>query len=101
MKYTLKRDKVICTVDLLTTAKRLILCLELSQNINDKILDAIRNMYSAAKSFNNLSDDIFECNIGVRQKYNLSPLPLALYLRMIYRSFCLKHMMVLKLSVKL
>ena len=55
----------------------------LSQNINGKILDVIRNMYSAAKSIirsNNVTGDLFECNIGVRQGENLSPLLFALYL---------------------
>ena len=55
----------------------------LSQNMNGKILDVFRNMYSAAKSFiksNNVSADLFECNIGVRQGENLSPLLFALYL---------------------
>ena len=55
----------------------------LSQNINGKVLDVIRNMYSAAKSFirsNNVTGDLFECNIGVRQGENLSPLLFALYL---------------------
>ena len=40
-------------------------------------------MYSAAKSFirsNNVTGNLFECNIGVRQGENLSPLLFALYL---------------------
>ncbi len=55
----------------------------LASNINGKILDVIRNIYSSAKSYirhNNISGDPFCCNIGVRQGDNLSPLLFALYI---------------------
>ena len=55
----------------------------LSSNINGKILDIIRNMYSSAKSFIRNNNDIgtmFNCSIGVRQGENVSPLLFALYI---------------------
>ena len=55
----------------------------LSHNINGKILNVVKNMYSKAKSmvkFNNVSGDIFSCDIGVRQGESLSPILFALYL---------------------
>ena len=55
----------------------------LSQNINGKILDVVKNMYNNAKSYirnNNTNGEMFNCGIGVRQGENLSPLLFALYL---------------------
>ena len=55
----------------------------LSNNINGKILDVIRNMYASAKSFvrnNDVNGELFTCGIGVRQGENLSPLLFALYI---------------------
>ena len=55
----------------------------ISHNINGRILNVIRNMYSSAKSFirnNNVYGQLFNCNIGVRQGENLSPLLFSLYL---------------------
>ena len=55
----------------------------LSCNINGKILDVIRNIYSSAKSYirnNDVNGELFSCGIGVRQGENLSPLLFALYI---------------------
>ena len=49
----------------------------LSYNINGKLLNVVKNMYDKAKScvkIENLYSDYFQCNIGVRQGDNLSPL---------------------------
>ena len=48
----------------------------LSYNINGKVLNIIREIYSKAKSCirkDNMISDYFMCNIGVRQGDNLSP----------------------------
>ena len=55
----------------------------LSCNINEKMLDVIRNIYSPAKSYirnNDVNGELFSCGIGVRQGENLSPLLFALYI---------------------
>ena len=54
-----------------------------SYNINGKLFNVIRNMYAKAKSCiqkDNLASEYFQCNVGVRQGDNLSPLLLALFL---------------------
>ena len=53
----------------------------LSYNINGKVLNIIREIYSKAKSCirkDNMMSDYFMCNIGVRQGDNLSPVLFAL-----------------------
>ena len=55
----------------------------ISNGINGKILTVIRNLYSGAKSCIKLDGEIsdyFNCNVGVRQGENLSPLLFALFL---------------------
>ena len=55
----------------------------LSQGINGKILNVIKVLYGMAKSavkLNNRHSPFFNCEIGVRQGDNLSPLLFALYL---------------------
>ena len=52
------------------------------ENVNGKILNVIRNMYSNIRSCVLLNQEISEnfiCNIGVRQRENLSPLLFAFY----------------------
>ena len=49
----------------------------LSLNINDQILNVIKNLYSNAKCYvkmNNKLSNVFKSEIGVRQGDNLSPL---------------------------
>ena len=55
----------------------------LSCDINGKILNVIKDMYSKTKSCikkGDLLSDYFPCNIGVRQGDNLSPLLFALFI---------------------
>ena len=55
----------------------------ISHGINGNIVAVIYNMYSNAKSCvkqNHKISNFFECNIGVRQGENLSPLLFAIYL---------------------
>jgi hypothetical protein len=55
----------------------------LNTGINGKIFNVIKNMYKSAKScirHNNCISSTFNCEIGVRQGENLSPLLFALYL---------------------
>ena len=52
------------------------------ENVNGKIFNVIRNMYRNVKSCVRLNQHIsntFECNVGVRQGENLSPLLVAFY----------------------
>lgn len=61
--------------------------------INGKVLKIIKNMYENAKSClksNNNISDFFQCNIGVRQGENLSPLLFAIYLND-FQSFLSKN----------
>ena len=55
----------------------------LSTGINGNILKVIHNLYAGAKScvkLNGKISDYFDCNVGVRQGENLSPLLFALLL---------------------
>ena len=55
----------------------------LSYDINGKVLNIIKSLYNSAKSAVKLSTNIgafFNCEIGVRQGDNLSPLLFALFL---------------------
>ena len=55
----------------------------LSYNINDRVLNIIRDIYSKAKSCirkDNMISDYFMCNIEVRQVDNLSPVRFALFI---------------------
>ena len=55
----------------------------LKYNINGKMLRVIQNMYENAKSYvrsNGQQSELFECNIGVRQGDNLSPLLFAIFI---------------------
>ena len=55
----------------------------LIQYINGKMYIPIFNLYQGIKSnivYNGCASDYFNCNIGVRQGENLSPLLFALYL---------------------
>ena len=55
----------------------------LSNNINGKVLNVIKNIYMNAKTCvksNNELSSIFSCKVGVRHGDNLSPLLFALYL---------------------
>ena len=55
----------------------------LSQKINGKILDVIKNLYANAKSCVRANDKVsefFQVNVGVRQGENLSPVLFALFL---------------------
>ena len=55
----------------------------LEQGINGNVLRVVKNMYENAKSCLKVNDEIsetFNCNIGVRQGENLSPLLFAIYL---------------------
>ena len=55
----------------------------LSHGIKGKVLKVIRNLYDSAKSCVRLhgeTSSFFNCNIGVRQGENLSPLLFAIYL---------------------
>ncbi len=55
----------------------------LQNNVNGKVLRVIQNMYDDVKSricHNNTYSNIFNCEIGVRQGENLSPLLFSLYL---------------------
>jgi hypothetical protein len=54
----------------------------LSYNINGKVLNVVRNLYEKAKSCvmtKNVTSELFNCSIGVRQGENLSPLLFALF----------------------
>ena len=55
----------------------------LSYNINGKVFNIIKEIYSKAKSCirkDNVISDYFMCNIGVRQGDNLSPVLFALFI---------------------
>ena len=57
----------------------------IANNINGKIFNVLYNLYYKAKScvsvrVNNDRSELFDCNIGVRQGDNLSPLMFAIYL---------------------
>ena len=55
----------------------------LANGINGKILNEVISIYEKAKScvkINGKKSDLFNCNIGVRQGDNLSPLLFALFL---------------------
>ena len=55
----------------------------LSSGISGRILKVIKNLYSQAKSCVNVSgknSEYFSCNVGVRQRENLSPLLFSLHL---------------------
>ena len=55
----------------------------LSYNINGKVFNIIREIYSKAKSCirkDNMIYDYYMCNIGVRQGDNLSPVLFALFI---------------------
>ena len=68
----------------------------LSYDINGKVLNIIKSLYNSAKSAVKLSTNIgafFNCEIGVSQGDNLSPLLFALFL-MIFKNFSPKHIMV-------
>ncbi len=55
----------------------------ISNGINGKVIKVVYNMYYNAKScvkLNGQTSDLFNCNIGVRQGENLSPLLFAIYL---------------------
>ena len=55
----------------------------IANGINGKIMTVIYNMYNNAKSrikLNGQYSNLFDCNIGVRQGENLSPLLFAIYL---------------------
>ena len=55
----------------------------ISYNINGKLITVIYNLYANAKSCvlnNDAKSNYFNCNIGVRQGENLSPLLFAIYL---------------------
>ena len=55
----------------------------LSYNINVKVLTIIQNIYKQAKScvgINSSTSYEFQCNVGLRQGDNLSPLLFALYI---------------------
>ena len=55
----------------------------LSYNINSKVFNIIREIYSKAKSCirkDNVIYDYFMCNIGIRQGDNLSPVLFALFI---------------------
>ena len=63
----------------------------LSQDINGKLLNVIRNMYAKAKSCiqkYNMTSEYFRCNVGVRQGDNLSPLLFALFLNDFLQFIC-------------
>ena len=55
----------------------------ISNGINGKVMNVIYNLYHNAKScvrVNNNTSSLFNCNVGVRQGENLSPLLFALFL---------------------
>ena len=55
----------------------------LGMGINGKIINVIRNLYSQAKSCvksGGYLSEFFNCNVGVRQGENLSPLLFAIFL---------------------
>jgi hypothetical protein len=55
----------------------------LAHNINGKVLRVVKNMYAEAKScikHGNEVSELFNCDIGVRQGENLSPLLFSLFL---------------------
>ena len=55
----------------------------LNNGISGKCLTFIRNMYNGVKSMvsiNGQSSDFFNCNVGVRQGENLSPLLFSLFI---------------------
>ena len=63
------------------------------ENVNGKILNVIRNMYSNVKScvmLNQHVSESFVCNVGVRQGENLSPLLFALYVNDL-ENYLLEH----------
>ena len=90
-KYILRYCIRNVSVVMLTAAKRSIMCPYsfhswyklLASGINVKILNVVKSLYSTAKSAvkqNNCHSVFFNCEIGVRQGDNLSPLLFALYL---------------------
>ncbi|XP_053379986.1 uncharacterized protein LOC128548636 [Mercenaria mercenaria] len=59
-------------------------------NVNGKFLNVIKSIYNQAKSCvmkNGQKSDYFNCNIGVRQGENLSPLLFSMYLNDLHEYF--------------
>ena len=86
--YMSKRKKLFCAFidykkafDLVDRTS--LWCKLISEGVNGKILNVIFNLYKNAKScvmLNRKTSKFFNCNVGVRQGENLSPLLFAIYL---------------------